>query len=146
MGRRDGQRLFADRYQEVLYERLLADPQAVLRTVCSRLGVQYEPTMLQFDRAASDLVSPAELSWKRETLGPLLADNPGKWRGALSAWETVATERACQEAMNVGHYAPSDASASLQLVPRIAMTTFVAAVKVADPLYATFRRASSSLT
>lgn len=146
MGRRDGRRLFGARYQEVLYERLLADPENVLQTVCSRLGVQYEPNMLEFGRAASDLVSQSELSWKRETLGPLLADNPGKWRQALSAWETAATERACEEAMSVGRYSPSDATVSLQLMPRIAMTIFVAAVKLADPIYATLRRASSSLT
>lgn len=98
-GRRDGPRLFGPRYHEVVYEELLARPEAVLRDLTGRLGLAYEEGMLEFGGAAEALVSADELAWKRETLGPLLAANAGKWRRELSPWEAVLAELVCREGM-----------------------------------------------
>ena len=98
-GRRDGPRLYGPRYHEVVYEELLADPQAVLRDLAGRLGLAYEEAMLEFGGAAEALVSADELAWKRETLGPLLAANAGKWRRELSPWEAALAELVCRKGM-----------------------------------------------
>jgi len=98
-GRRDGPRLYGPRYHEVVYEELLADPEAVLHDLTGRLGLPYEGRMLEFAEAAEALVSADELAWKRETLGPLLAANAGKWRLELSPWEADLAELTCSEGM-----------------------------------------------
>lgn len=96
-GRRAGPLSFGPRYHEVVYEALLADPETVLRRLTERIEVPYEAAMLQFGDAARSLVSDDELAWKRETLGPLLATNSGKWRRELADWEAALAERVCRE-------------------------------------------------
>ena len=94
-GRRHGPRLYGARYHEVAYESLLADPAAVLRDLTARLRLPYEAGMLEFAEAAESLVAADELAWKRETLGPLLSANAGKWRGELSPLEAAVAELVC---------------------------------------------------
>lgn len=96
-GRRAGPLLYGPRYHEVVYETLLADPETILRSLAERIEVPYEEAMLQFGDAAKLLVSDNELAWKRETLGPLLSTNSGKWRRELMDWEAALAERVCPE-------------------------------------------------
>ncbi|MCY4373123.1 MAG: sulfotransferase, partial [Spirochaetaceae bacterium] len=100
-GRRAGPLSFGPRYHEVVYEALLADPQTVLRRLTERIEVPYEEAMLHFGDAARSLVSDEELAWKRETLGPLLATNSGKWRRELTDWEAALAERVCREGVSI---------------------------------------------
>lgn len=144
MGLEQGPLLFKERYQEILYEDLLARPETVLRRVCEGLELQYEERMLEFSRAAASLVSQAEMSWKSETLGPLLTTNSGKWRERLSPWEVVMTERICRQAMMYGGYALSELHNELSGVSRLALSLSVSAVAVADPMYAALRRLQTS--
>ena len=111
-GRRDGPRLFGPRYHEVVYEELLANPRAVLRNLTGRLGLAYEEGMLEFGGAAKALVSTDEIAWKRETLGPLLAANAGKWRRELSPWEAGLAELVCREGMPAAAAAAATATAT----------------------------------
>ena len=100
-GRRAGPLLFGPRYHEVVYEALLADPETVLRRLAKRIEVPYEEAMLRFGDAARSLVSDEELAWKRETLGPLLATNSGKWRRELADGEAALAERVCREGVMI---------------------------------------------
>ena len=85
-----------------MYEALLANPAAVLRDLTGRLGLPYEEGMLEFAGATESLVAVDELvAWKRETLGPLLTTNAGKWRQELSPWEAALAERVCREGVTV---------------------------------------------
>lgn len=98
-GRRQGVRHFAKRYIELRYEDLITDPVTVLQRVCDHVGIDYDPAMLDFGQAARGLVDEREMSWKRETLGPLLPDNTGKWKKALSPTQVRWTERLCGRAL-----------------------------------------------
>ena len=100
-GRHAGPLLYGPRYHEVVYETLLADPETVLRSLAERIEVPYEEAMLHFGDAAKSLVSDEELAWKRETLGPLLATNAGKWRQELLDWEAALAERVCRDGVMV---------------------------------------------
>ena len=100
-GRRAGPALYGPRYHEVVYEALLADPETVLRSLTERIDVPYEEGMLQFGDAARSLVTDEELAWKRETLGPLLATNSGKWRRELADWEAALAERVCRQGVMI---------------------------------------------
>ena len=136
MGREWGPRLFGARYVEVKYEALLRDPETVLAGICQRLGLAFDPQMLQFAASSRELVAQDEMDWKRETLGPLLAGNSGKWRTELTPWEVALAEAVCAEAMRRGGYPSSAAGASFE---RTAAAVLGAGMALADPLYRRYR-------
>jgi hypothetical protein len=55
-GREGGRRVGTDRYREVRYEDLVANPESVLREVCSFLGLTFEPKMLEYHERADELL------------------------------------------------------------------------------------------
>ncbi len=99
MGRRWGRELFAGRYVELVYERLIREPEETLRSVCRTLALDFDPQMLRFHESAKRIVTADELAWKKEALGPLLSDNTGKWVGVLTDAQVAATERLCGDVM-----------------------------------------------
>lgn len=103
-GRRNGSELFGDRYLEVRYERLLADPKGELERVCEHVGVAFDAAMLEFGDSARRLVADDEMSWKKETLGPLLTENDAKWREGLEASQVAFVEAVCVEAFGSLEY------------------------------------------
>jgi len=104
MGKRLGPRLFVDCYHEIIYERLLADPEVELMKLCEGLGISFEPSMLNFGESAKRLVSEDEMEWKKETLGPLLRNNYEKWKTKLTDLEIALTELACSDNFVAGGY------------------------------------------
>jgi hypothetical protein len=80
------------RYHVLRYEDLLEAPERTLRRLTASLDVDYDERMLSFSDAAAALTSAADEPWKRETAGPLLSDNRGKWRGDLPRAQVRATE------------------------------------------------------
>jgi hypothetical protein len=73
-----------ERYLSVRYEDLARDPAAVLRLVCSFLGEEYEPSMLD-DPALRRATVPAVASgWQGQALGAVVPPREGAWRSALS--------------------------------------------------------------
>lgn len=114
LGRTLGSELFGKHYREVIYEELLTEPENVLNNLCHSLDMDYHPDMLRFADAAKTLVADDEMSWKKETLGPLLRSNTGKWRERLDAKTAALTETCCHEAMRHGNY-PADSTRSLAL-------------------------------
>jgi hypothetical protein len=134
LGRRAGRRN-PDRYQEVVYEHLLREPEEVLRRVCSGIGVDYDPAMLDFGSAGQRIVTPSEMSWKREALGPLLSGNSGQWRHGLAPWKAAVTESACREAFTIGGYDRNAAGGGLDVAGRV----LGSGVRMAGALYRTAR-------
>jgi len=107
-GRKLGPELFGARYHEVCYEDLLSSPQKVLRELCKKLGIAYDERMLAFGIAAKKLVSEKELSWKKETFGPLLTKNKEKWKTDLPFREIKLSELCCRRSMTRGGYKPDE--------------------------------------
>ncbi|MCF8096052.1 MAG: sulfotransferase [Desulfobacteraceae bacterium] len=119
IGARLGPKLFGKRYHEVCYEELLAAPEKVLSGLCTRMGFEYDHSMLSFGDAARKLVTDKEMSWKKETMGPLLTENRDKWKTELHPREVVLTELCCGEAMARGGYVRDQRSHSLSLIDRL---------------------------
>jgi hypothetical protein len=71
LGRADGSRLGPERYHEVRYERLVADPGAECEALCGFLGVAYDDAMLRFHegRAQDDPGLDAKGAWLPVTPG-----------------------------------------------------------------------------
>lgn len=110
LGRRTGPALFGPRYVEVHYEALLARPEEELRRLCAAVHLDFEASMLSFQESARRLVANSELQWKRETLGPVLADNAGKWHATLSPTAVGVVEAACLEMFDSREYEPASSS------------------------------------
>ena len=104
MGNKFGYKLFGKDYHEIFYEELISTPKKILAELCKNLRVDYDESMLLFRHAAKKLVSEEEMSWKKETLGPLLTNNSNKWKNELSYREVKLTEICCNEAMYHGRY------------------------------------------
>ncbi len=120
-------------YREIKYEELLDDPARELRSVCEWLGVEYRPEMLDFSSAAAGLISDDEYSWKKETTGPLLKSNHGKWKLELSQFEAVLAEQINSDLINYGEYpkGPVRLMAKFLCFPAVVAAMAVAALYLA---------------
>lgn len=136
LGRRHGRRAFGDAYVEVRYESLLADPQTELTRICATLGEDFDPAMLDFSEEAARIMKPYERAWKAETLGPLLADNAGRWAERLEPWEVALTEATCTEALAVGGYPLSGPALQPGPLGRLRADAWASAVRAASVGYA----------
>ena len=94
----------SDQVLKVKYEKLTSEPEQTLQSICRWLDVPFESAMLRFGDKARSLTAESETQWKKETFGPLLKDNSGKWQSELTSFEIVATEVANSELMIDGSY------------------------------------------
>ena len=76
----------------------------MLRGIAETLRVEYSDGMLDFGKSGEELLSASERQWKKETTGPLLANNYGKWKSALSDREVKFIEDACPTVFDSGLY------------------------------------------
>lgn len=104
LGQRNGPIVFGKNYHEIAYEELIATPDAVLSDLCRKIGLRFDVKMLSFGDAARRLVSKKEVGWKKETFGPLLTNNKGKWLSALTPREIRLCELCCSDVMVSGKY------------------------------------------
>lgn len=88
-----------DRYLEVRYERIVADPEGSLRTVCAFLDLGYEPQMLdyfeRFEAISRTLRNPGEHRWLARPPTPGLRD----WRNDMKPEELARFERAAGDVL-----------------------------------------------
>jgi hypothetical protein len=89
--RRAGERLGPERYHEVRYEDLVADPEASLRAMCGFLGEDFDPAMLAPEEVV-DLVVPAGFEQHGQIKAGVNAASVAKWRQELSAGEVATME------------------------------------------------------
>lgn len=76
--------LFGGNYITVQYEKLLQNPADILSQLCQKLEIDFNPSMLSFNKSAQELMAPEEYQWKKETLEPLIQDNINKWPEVLT--------------------------------------------------------------
>lgn len=112
-GRENGPKYFGERYREIVYERLLADPQEELEGLCSFLGVRYDPAMLDFSESAAEIIAEDERAWKGAAAGPLLRGNADRWRKELTPAEISKIESGCPQPFEDGLYTATTSSRGL---------------------------------
>jgi hypothetical protein len=134
-----GPRLFGANYHEIVYEELIASPSEALSRLCDRIGLPYDEAMLDFGNAAKKLVSQSELSWKKETFGPILTENTGKWKAGLAQREIALTDLCCKEAFRLGGYQPDDRKKGLSWRGRLWVLVGAAVIFLADWPYRLYR-------
>jgi len=137
-GCRHGSELPKAQYHEVVYEHLLRDPATELGRLTRRLDIPYDDSMLSFGNAAKKLVRPDEMSWKKETLGPLMTDNTQKWETKLNSLQIFVTNLACREAiLRAGQ--PID-NVKIPIAARVLGWLLAMAVSVLGFIYTVARR------
>ncbi|MDY6867267.1 MAG: sulfotransferase [Chloroflexota bacterium] len=139
LGQSNGPRLFGENYHEIIYEELIASPEVVLTELCRKIGLPFDEAMLSFGDAARKLVSESEVSWKKETFGPLLKDNKEKWKSALSPREIRLTELCCREAMAAGKYESDKRKHHYSLTDRLWILAGSIVIKLAAYPYLVYR-------
>ena len=88
----------------IKYEELIANPQYILKLLCQYLELSFEDNMNNYQSNSRDLVSKDEISWKRETLGPVLSNNFNKWKSYLSNYEILLLENLCYKYFSIYNY------------------------------------------
>nr|WP_280953053.1 sulfotransferase [Vibrio echinoideorum] len=107
LAERLGAELFAGRYITLKYEDLIQNPERTLDDICDKLSIVFEPKMLNFSDVSKTLVSKEEVSWKKETLGPILATNKKKWENELSHFDILLVESCLRDAFSKFGYRKS---------------------------------------
>ena len=121
-GRMRGGQLSRDLYMEVQYEDLLSAPVPTLQATAEHIGIDYDDAMLSsFGDSARELVDESEIAWKRETMGPLLKNNSGKWRRELSPWQVHLAEKICVSAFDELGYERANGSIQLSQARHVAL-------------------------
>jgi hypothetical protein len=110
LGREGGARVGPDRYRELSYESLVADPEAECLKLCDFLGLPYDPAMLRFHegRARSKAGLSAKKAWLPVTAGLR------SWRQQMAPGDVVRFEAAAGDLLEELGYerATEPASAS----------------------------------
>ncbi|MGH3023380.1 MAG: sulfotransferase family protein [Gaiellaceae bacterium] len=92
----------------VQYERLVADPERELRTLCAALGEDFDPAMV-----APELVAPVAVPerkhWHSETRTSVSTRRIGSWRETLEPWEAALCETVLSRRMRAFGYEPTGA-------------------------------------
>jgi len=117
-----------DRCLEVRYEELVEDPEAVLGSICSLLGVEFDSRMLRFhDRRRDDpdaRLPPDEGRDNSRLYGPVDPTRMGAWRHELGPRDRCRIESACGRTMIEMGYRPETPflgrlAESLLIAPRL---------------------------
>lgn len=84
VGRSAGAELGPDRYLELRYEELVANPGPTLERLCTMIGLRYDPRMLSYPERATETV--ARDGGPERHRGVFMAPTPGlrDWRSELS--------------------------------------------------------------
>jgi Sulfotransferase family len=128
--RRFGRELGADRYLELRYEDLVADPESTLRALCAFLGLEFEAGMLAYHRTQGAQPLPDH---------PRLAEPPApgrRWREEMSPadaerFEAIAGELIAELGYDRAYPNPSWGARVLALLHRIGLAARIALWDVA---------------
>jgi hypothetical protein len=106
---------------QVRYEHLLANPEDTLRSICQFIGEEFEAGLLSHqDTAAAKKGAALSESW-RNTGGPILQANTGKYKTALRPAEIAQVEQAAGRMMDILGYTRDGPAASAPSPLRLAL-------------------------
>jgi hypothetical protein len=102
-----GARVGPQRYAELRYEALVADPEAALHAACGLAGLEFDPAMLDY---------PGTVDLRAKPHQARLADAPTAgvrdWRRDMAAEDVAAFERIAGDTLTTCGYALADPAAA----------------------------------
>jgi hypothetical protein len=100
------------RLHTLVYERLVREPEAQVRALCTFVGLPYEPAMLEeFGREAARNVGRHE-DWKREVTSGAILDRKGVWRTRLTPGQAWLVAQATRGARRTYGYEDSSGASA----------------------------------
>ncbi len=98
-------KLAPDRFMELRYEDLVANPEAVVKKVCAFLGEEYSPELLEFRRLAETGVPSYKMGWHYATKQEVNADSIDRWKKDLAPWKAELMQRMAERELRLHSYA-----------------------------------------
>lgn len=102
-----------DRTLTLRYEDLVASPDTVVRSICSFLGIAFEPTMLEFHKTSGKYIGEHH---SRLIFGAIDSSNIAKWRKHLSSDDARLYELMAANHLRHYGYELSGTSASMRQI------------------------------
>ncbi len=93
------------RIMRLRYEDIVQTPEPALTTLCDFLQVAYDPAMLNFHDKEDTKANAVRIANWENLARPLIGDNTGKFRNALTQEEISYIESACAIEMRAHEYA-----------------------------------------
>jgi len=134
-----GEKLFGEKFFELAYEDLTSSPESTIREICDFLDIEFELSMMLPSEGGAVLVAKDEMSWKKESLGPVLSNNSEKWRKGLSSSQIALSETIATKMMLQAGYTESGAKNCLNFFQKATILFQLFAVVILDPIYCRFR-------
>lgn len=126
-------------FQVIRFETLVTDPQGVLKDVCGRLGLEFEPGQLE-PVGESRVIPDWEKPWKSEAAAAVDSSKVALWRTNLSPRAQYALSAIMSRELDHWEY-QSSAGRAMSLPMRLIID--LVAIVFRDPLYSVFRSAST---
>ncbi|HEY3487138.1 MAG TPA: sulfotransferase [Gammaproteobacteria bacterium] len=97
-----------DQYYELIYEKLVADPEAELRSLCKFLGEEFHPAMLEHHKTTKAAIPQKYLdAHYNRTQNEVDTKAVGKWAGELTPEQLALMEAVAAEQLLQYNYALS---------------------------------------
>jgi hypothetical protein len=129
-GRRDGHRLGPDRYREVRYEELVAEPEPVLRSLCEFLALAWDDAMLHHHVAADAVIAATRFPAAHQRLRLPPTRGLRNWRTDMPGHDLVGFEAIAGDLLDELGYGRATDSPSLD--QRISSRTRIVAAGVSQ--------------
>ena len=109
------------KFYTISYEKLVESPESELKGLCSWLGEEFNPVMLEFYKknAKDKLVPSRELGWHAMTLKPVAKARIDGWKNELSNSELAALEVLNRKNMEQLGYQCLTSSVEYQGIPKL---------------------------
>lgn len=115
--RTSGARLGPERYYEIRYENLVADPGRELQALCTFLNEPYVPEMTQPHELARKIVKPGD--FHDPVRHPPHIKSVGRWHQEMSEADLRLFTRVADDLLQELDYEPSDINPKMPFVERI---------------------------
>jgi Sulfotransferase family len=120
-GRRAGDRLGRERYREVRYEDLVADPEPCLGELCEFLELPYTPAMLDYPTRVGELVAGTFDARHHLGISQAPTSTGRDWRTTMTDHDVQQFEAIAGDALDTFGYERSGMSASSRVRAEVAL-------------------------
>jgi hypothetical protein len=120
-GRRAGEQLGPDRYREIRYEDLVADPAARLEELCTFLDLPYAPAMLDYPSRVGELVAGTFDARHHLGIAQAPTGNVRDWRTTMPDHDLQRFEALAGDALDAFGYERSGVTPSGRVRAEVAV-------------------------